>query len=361
MPVQSHPSVGGSAFTPRSRRSRRIALHCESLETRQLLSIGQTGLAAGVLVNPAAASAQISVPAIVSNYNAPSYATIEIEFGSFGGLNQIQIAFLGTAPVFSPIPTSSSGGSGSGLGSLSGTSGNAQSGFGLTSTPTTGSAITPLNPTLTSSTTTSAITPGVPVYLVPPPLAPLAVHLGPSASPTTAITDSTLISNLDEHPMMTHFGQADTFEGRRLFLERLYFQPKSSSLLDDVEPFGPPTPIEVPAAQPPAPRNGQPQAPDAAPIRPMPPISDPNIDDALDLTDARVFTRSHDGEAAQADDQFSSTNTSWSFSAVFGAAVVATGGYHLAMREADRFRGRWIPRWVGAERPTKRKGGAPAR
>jgi hypothetical protein len=360
MPVQSRPSVGGSAFTPRSRRSRRIALHCESLETRQLLSIGQTGLAAGVLVNPSAANGQISVPAIVSNYNAPSYATIEIEFGTFGGLNQIQIIFSGGTPVFSPTPISSFGGGGSEIGSLTGITGNTQSGFGLGSASTSGSSITPLNPTLTSSTSTSTITPAAPVYLVPPPLAPLAVHLSPSASPTTAITDSTLISNLDEHPMMTHFGQADTFAGRRLFLERVYFQPESSSLIDDVEPFGRLAPIEGPAAQP-APQNGQPQAPDAARIHPLPPISDPNIDAALDLTDARVFTRSHDGEAAQPDDQFSSTNTSWSFSAIFGAAVVATGGYHLAMREADRFRGRWIPRWVGAERPTKKKGGAPAR
>ena len=101
----------------------------------------------------------------------------------------------------------------------------------------------------------------------------------------------------------------------------------------------------------------KPRRPTHAKVRPLPPISDPNVDAALDLTDARVLTRSRDGDGSQPDDQFSSTNTSWSFSAIFGAAAVATGGYHLAMREADRFRGRWIPRWVGAERPTKRKGG----
>ena len=359
-PAPSFPLRGGGSARL-GRRTRRFTLQCESLETRQLLSIGQTGLAAGVLANPSAASAQIAVPAIVSNYNAPSYATIEIEFGTYGGLNQIEIAFYGGTPIFSPTPTSSSGGGNSGLGSLSGNSANTQSGFGLSSTSTSGSAITPLNPTLTSSTTTTMSTPGAPVYLVPPPLAPLAVHLGPGASPTTAITNSTLISNMDEQPpSMTHFGQADCFAGRRLFFERLYFQPQSSSLIDDIEPIGPKAPIEVPAAQP-VPQNAQPPAPDAVPVRPLPAISDPNLDAALDMTDTRVLTRSRHGDDAQTDEQFSSTNTSWSFSAIFGAAAVATGGYHLVMREADRFKGRAIPRWVGAERPTKRKGGRPTR
>lgn len=365
-PAQSLPLRGGSASATRSRRTRRFALQCESLETRQLLSIGQTGLAAGVLVNPSVANLQISVPAIVSNANASSYATIEIQFGTFGGLNQIQVVFYGGGPIFSPTPISSSSGSGSGLGTLSGTPSNTTTGntsgpSSLGSFSTFTPSITPLNPTLTSTASTSTSTPAAPVYLVPAPLAPPAVHLGSSASPVTAITNSTLISNLDEQPpSMTHFGQADSFAGRRLFLERIYFQPPSSSLIDDIEPYAPPAPIKAPAGQP-APQNGQPKAPDAAHAHPLPPISDPGIDDALDLTDARVLTRSHDGDGAQPDDQFSNTNTSWSFSAIFGAAAVASGGYHLAMRERDRFRGRSIPRWMGAERPTRRKAGSPSR
>jgi hypothetical protein len=73
------------------------------------------------------------------------------------------------------------------------------------------------------------------------------------------------------------------------------------------------------------------------------------------------LTRTHDGQDSQTDDELSSTNTSWSFSALFGAAVVAAGGYHLAMRERDRFQGRSIPRWMGAERPNKRKLAPPTR
>ena len=81
--AQSIPLRRDRRLGRRSRRIRRFALQCESLESRQLLSIGQTGLAAGVLVNPSAANGQVSVPAIVSNYNAPSYQTIEIEFGTY--------------------------------------------------------------------------------------------------------------------------------------------------------------------------------------------------------------------------------------------------------------------------------------
>ena len=72
-PALSLPLRRTGASMRRTRRTTRFALHCEPLETRQLLSVGQTGLAAGVLVNPSAASAQISVPASVSNPTPPSY------------------------------------------------------------------------------------------------------------------------------------------------------------------------------------------------------------------------------------------------------------------------------------------------
>jgi hypothetical protein len=358
-PAQSLPLRRGSASARPSRRVRRFVLQCEPLESRQLLSIGQTGLAAGVLVNPSAANGQVSVPAIVSNFNPPNFETIEIEFGAIGGLNQIQVIVLGTTPVFAPTPTSPSGAGGSGPGIPTGVSGNVTSGVGLGSATTTSiSAITPLNPNLTSTTNTS----GGPVSLVPPPLMPLPVHLGASASPTTAISDSVLISLLDEKPpSLTHQGQADTFAGRRVFFDQpIEVRDQSSSLIDDVEPFGKLPPLEVPAAVQPGVQIGQPQAPDAAPARPLPPLSDANIDAALDLTDGRVLTRTHDGQDSQTDDELS-TNTSWSFSALFGAAAIAAGGYHLAMRERDRFQGRSIPRWMGAERPNKRKLATPTR
>jgi hypothetical protein len=354
----SLPSRRRSDSVRRARKTRRFALNCESLESRQLLSIGQTGLAAGILVNPSVASSQLSIPATVSNFNPPSYLNAEIQFGTFGGLNSVQVVFFGSGPLFAPTPTpSSSGGSSFSLGTLGGNSGSGNSQTGLTFTSGT-SSITALNPGATSITNTNS--PGSVVFVVPPPLAPLPVHLGASTAPTTAQSNSTFISNLDELPQITHFGQADDFAGHRLFMENPAAKPQSASFIDYVEPFRVIAPA-APAAQP-LPQGNQAPAPDAAQPRALPAISDPDIDAALDLTDARVLTRSRDGgDSRPADEQLSHTNTSWSFSAIFGAAAIATAGYHLVMREADRVRGRWIPRWAGAERPTKRKVGSPPR
>jgi hypothetical protein len=366
-PGRSLPLNRRSSSTRRSRRITRFALHCEPLESRQLLSVGQSGFAAGAIPNPAISAPQISVPAQVYSPASASVSVIDINYGSLSGVFQLQVIVFNSGPVFSPTSAPSFGGGGSGLGTLIGTTSNSNS---LSSNSTTGSllttsltpnplSITPLNPSVTSSTNTAG---GPPVFLVPPPLAPLAVHLGASTAPATTISNSTLISNLDElPPSMTHFGQSDVFNWRRVFsMERFDVEPASSSLIDDIEPFRPIAPVEAPQA-PPAPQGEQAPAPDDVKVRPLPPISDPNVDAALDLTDARVLTRSRDGDGSQPDDHFSNTNTSWSFSAIFGAAVVASGGYHLAIREADRFRGRWIPRWVGAERPTKPKRSTPPR
>jgi hypothetical protein len=354
------------ASTRRTRRATRFALNCEPLESRQLLSVSQMGAAAG----SAMPAAQLAVPAQIFNTALPSAPVVEVEFGSIAGVNQLQVVFfgvngissqtVGTDSVFSPTPTASFSGSGIGLGNASGIAGINNSGIGNNATgvilPTT-FLITPLNPNLTSSTNTPG---GPPAILVIVPLAPLVVHLGASSAPATAQSNSTLLSNLDEMPPMTRFGQSDMFNGQRVFLEKLDITAGSSSLIDFVEPFGPVPPVEAPQAQP-APQGEQAPAPDDAQIRPLPPISDPDVDAALDMTDARVLTRSRDADFSEADDQLSSTNTSWSFSAIFGAAAVASGGYHLAIREVDRLRGRWIPRWAGSERPTKRKAATPSR
>ena len=215
-PALSFPLRRRALEMRRARRTTRFTLNCEPLESRQLLSIGQTGLAAGVLVNPFAASAQLSVPAIVSNDAPPSYFNIEIEFGTLGGLNQIQIVFLGSAPVFSPTPASSSGGGGPGTGNRE-RQPQATARPGLI--PTTGStsnfSITPLNPSLTSVTNPPG---GLRSALVPPPLAPLAVHLGTSATPATTISNSTLISNLDEQPAVDHALWAGRYLRRPAFV-----------------------------------------------------------------------------------------------------------------------------------------------
>lgn len=220
-------------------------------------------------------------------------------------------------------------------------------------------SITPLNPGTTSSANTTV---GQVVYVVPPPLLPLAVHLGTSMAPATSQSNSVVLSNIDEQPPLTRFGQGDVFDNRRMPSEDMVPKPVTSSFLDFIDPHrevAAPAPVEapqpIPAAAPKAGANDAAPAPDDAKVRLVPAISDPKVDAALDLTDSRVLTRSRDADSSDTQTENLSTDTSWSFSAIFGAAAIAAGGYHLAMRESDRFRGRWIPRWVGAERPTKKK------
>ena len=253
-----------------------------------------------------------------------------------------------------------------GLGTLSGTSsGSSSSNSGTTgSVLSSGSAlntvsITPLNTSATSSTNTTA---GQVVYVVPPPILPPAVHLGASTAPATSQSNSTLLSNIDEQPPITRFGQGDVFDNRRMPSADIELKPVTSSFLDFIDPHrevAAPAPVEAPkaapAAAPQADANDAVLAPDDAKVRLVPAISDPKVDAALDMTDSRVLTRSRDADSTDSQTENLSTDTSWSFSAIFGAAAIAAGGYHLAMRESDRFRGRWIPRWVGAERPTKKK------
>lgn len=357
----------GRASVRHTRRTTRLAPRCESLENRQLLSIGQPGLASGVLASPLFANPHLFSPVAVSNFVAPSSFNIEIQFGSFGGQTQIEVFFFGGGTLFSPTPASSPGGGGavSSLGTLGGSSGgsgnvsgsgSSSTGVGLVTASTSNPSITPLNPSAASATNT----PSAPVYVVPPPVALPAVHLGSSAAPATAQSNSTMISNLDEQPPVTRFGQGDIFDSRQLFTEKHDVKPQSSSLIDYIEPFRAIVPASAPAAEP-APQGQPAPAPDAAKTPLVPAISDPSVDAALDLTDGRVLTRSRDGEAAQAGDQVENANTSWSLSAIFGAAVVAAGGYNLVLRDKDRVRGRSIPRWLGAERPTKPKTGSPSR
>ena len=201
-----HVSCGASRCRcAQPRRATRFALNCELLESRQLLSIGQPGLASGLLLNSPLVSGQPSVPVAVASFtpaisNVSTGFSVQIIFATMGNLN-FEIAFFGGGQLFSPTPGpsfasggggSSPGGGGFSLGTLPGSLGNSgtgslgitgngtgQTGFGLNLGSTSTSSITPLNPAATSILNT----PGSPVYVVPPPLAALAVHLGSSTGP----------------------------------------------------------------------------------------------------------------------------------------------------------------------------------
>ena len=353
----------------RTRRTTRFALACEALESRQLLSAGNTGLVAAAMPALTAAQAQFAAPPSFSSFGTNAFSSGQ--FGTFSAANQspIIVVVFGTISftfnVGSIAAPTGLGSSGSGIGALPSNSGNGASnasGNAPTSgaLSTSGPSITPLNPNVTSSTNTPG---GPPVLLVPPPLPPLVVHLTASTAPATNQSNSTLISIADEQPPTnTHFGQGDDPEIRGVVTQKVQAKSTSNSLLDFVEPYRAVVPAPAQQADPAQPGAGE-KDPAPAPInvRPLPAISDPNIDDALHFTDARILTRSRDHAASRSDDHVDQGNTHWSLSALFGIAAVATGGYHLVLRETDRFRGRSIPRWAGAERPTKRKSRVPSR
>ena len=113
--------------------------------------------------------------------------------------------------------------------------------------------------------------------------------------------------------------------------------------------------VRRPPAADPAPKVDHAPAPDPAPVRPLPAVSTPAVDTLLDLTDRGLMIHRRETLSSRADDRSEGAGYSWNLSRVFGAAVVAAGGYHLAIREPDRSNGRWVPRWVGSERPTSAK------
>jgi hypothetical protein len=354
-----------------SRRITRFPLHCEGLESRQLLSIGQGSLTAAALpatfTNPAA----VFNPPVVLSLPGVSFSSIQFEIGSLSGFN-VQISFggnggfsssFGGGQVFTPAPAAPT--FEPGLGALTGiigsglTSGNTSSGsnFGnlLLPTPTSTSSlsITPLNPNLTSSSS-----PAVNPVIVPPPLQPLVVHLTASASPVTNIAFSSLVSLVEEQPTaITHFGQSPDLEQRSVWFKTIREEAQSSSLIDWVEPVQPAVPADGEKID-----GGQPAdrapAPAAARPRSMPGLTDRDVAALFDLGEEGSRTSSDARSTAQSDNQSTGAYYSWSLSTVFGATVVAAGGYQLAIREADRFKARWTPRWIGAERPTRRKSGS---
>ncbi len=370
----SRPLRRRAAPVHRSHRAPRFALRCEPLESRQLLSVAQASLGALGVSNPIVAQTQISIPTAFHGFSAPGFTAVDVEIGTFSGLSQIQITFFGGGgsssllfsgdeffPSFPSVAFDGSGvGNGSGMGSLGSNANSVASGNpGVTSpsSPIT-TSITPLNPSLTATQTPGSITP---VFIVPPPLPPIVVHLGSSVSPVTEQAVFSPLAALDEQPTsVTHFGQTLETELQRFFKARLSAKAEATPLLDYVEPFDAVPRPAAPAADP-APQVDHAPAPDPAPVRPLPAVSTPAVDTLLDLTDRGLMSHRRETLSSQADDRSEGAGYSWNLSTVFGAAVVAAGGYHLAIREQDRSNGRWVPRWVGSERPNKRKAGLPSR
>jgi hypothetical protein len=381
----------------------RFVLECEMLEDRQLLSAGQPGIgtipqatapvsASASDVPPAGASTGVSGPTSLAN--ASSLAS---EFGSPSGLNYSQVGYLLEETGSTGLPLSLQPAGVSIPQTLNGTTNTV---INL--------SVTALNPDMTSST--AAITDtqvDADAYLVPTAAGQLRDLLGQSTAPavTHVYSAATLTSDpvVARSPVTSNAPPPVTIGGANLsansdvnppssqaldFVEPSQAQPGAASEQTPSTPTAPQTAPQSEQAPPSAPGAAQAPSSEGAPEQPagqgtpssapaagsepapgqegsaggvaqfhaIPPMSAPAVDAALALADTRIPTRLHDGDIAQAnDDALSATDTSWSFSAIFGAAAVAAAGYNLALRGSDVSRARFMPRWSGAERPAKGK------
>jgi hypothetical protein len=118
----------------------------------------------------------------------------------------------------------------------------------------------------------------------------------------------------------------------------------------------------VEPSQPAAPNvEGQPALqPSAAPTSSLPAFSAPDVETLVDLSVADLFPEAL-ASSPRSGDQPEETRPSLGLSTVFGAAVVAAGGYRLALRPSDRFPNRGIPDQTEADRSGRRGFGEPAR
>jgi hypothetical protein len=194
-----------------------------------------------------------------------------------------------------------------------------------------GLLITALNPNSTSTSDARTVTV---VVIVPVPVLRVVVPLSASNAPVTAQSNSTALSVLAEQPTsLTHFGQGLDPERPTWFTTPADVDIQPAPFLDYVEPFQP-VPADAPAGDPALP-------PGAFRIRPLSGFSN-EVDFAASgrLLDSWC-DRSTGAEKPQGDG-----SDSWAISTLFGAAVVALGGYQLALRERGRIQGKPFSRKV---------------
>jgi len=265
----------------------------------------------GLVTGLGSPKANLLVPALVQ-LNTPA---------SPGGTSSAVVAAKSSAPVVGRndlLPPTVTNPTTAGTGSSSSSS----------SSSTSSISITALNPSSTSSTTTPTV---APVYIVPPPLPPLVIHLGASVSPVTTQAVLSPLAVQEEQPAsITRFGQSSETELDKLFKPQVGPRQDAPPLIDDVEPFQPLGPADAPKGERdlgPGPRGDWPSRV----------LTEPGSGAVLELA----------GRSTPAEDRGNGTPPAGGFSTLFGAAMVAAGGYHLALRWSDRFRGRSASRWAG--------------
>jgi hypothetical protein len=368
----------------------RPGLRCDLLESRQLLSIGQSGAAALVPPSPDVPLAQVSSPLVASNVNTSVSSEASIanqnQLSTAGGADSAQVGLLITNPATATA----------GLIATTATlTTNPQSNVLGANSTLTNLSVSVLNPADTS-TEAAIIDTQVDsdAFLVPSATDLLDDHLGKVFDPAATFSgmrgagsssgsqgpgsQGSSSSAFSSGPSaVSNFGRSAP-PGFKIST----LSSPSGESGEPVQPGAgipaaqPAAPTTVPQpAQPagktpepaPAPQPAQPagKAPEPAPApQPAPPDGKPaaspspdqsgepipaqapqfspvgrrDIDAVLELTDVRALTRSREGNMAQLDDLLTRADTSQRLVACFAAAMVAWGGYRRMMHNDDRNR-----------------------
>jgi hypothetical protein len=272
------PSPRRSATRPRARRTARFAPYCEYLESRQLLSIGQAGPAAGVLASPWMPRAQVASAPAASSVGVSSDSNSAARFGTAGGLNDGQVAlvlnqFVGLVGAAAPSAAT--------LATLAAVAVVDAIALDSSLTNLSVSALNPIETSVAAAIIDTQV--DADAYLVPSTTELLEQFLGEPSVPgsqvgymfsdlpgagtapdvTTTNSHSTVISNPEARDSsITHLGRNLVSSRGQSGPQELSVYPHSSALDDEPLEFG--TPAEAPQVQP-APPDGQAPAPKRAP------------------------------------------------------------------------------------------------
>jgi hypothetical protein len=200
-----------------------------------------------------------------------------------------------------------------------------------TTTTATTTSISALTPTSTVVSPTLST-----VYIVPAPTPPV-LHLGSSSAPVVAefIVNNSYAQQAEMPTSLTHFGQALETELQRAFKPQLGPKSDGSALIDVVAPFQP-----MDAAD--EPRKGSTLDSGILGGWPSDSLTPFAVDTAIEAANGGLFPLAS-LELLRRMRKGLKEARPWEFSTIFGAAVVAVGGYHVAMRESMRFKTRWLP------------------
>jgi hypothetical protein len=371
------------------RRTIRPVLRCDSLESRHLLSIGQSGGAALVSPSPDVRAAQVFSPLVASNVklSVSSGSSIANQIGAAGGADSAQVGLLDglTNPATAVTGL---------IATTAVLTTNPQSNLLGTNLTLTDLSVSVLNPPdmITSATATIDTQVDSDAFLVPSTTDLLDDHLGKISGPAATLlgmpgADNTAGSQgsgsqgaQGSGPSVDSLGPNTVSSVGQSAPPGFRISTLSSPLGESFEPVQPGAPAVRPAApttvpQPappageapepapaprPAPPDGQPPAPAASPspaqsgeqipaqetaqAPQFSPVGRWDIDAALELTDVRALTRSREGNKAQLDDPLTRADTSQRLAACFAAAMVAWGGYRRMMHDDDR--NRWQGRSI---------------